>query len=48
MKVSNLFSQLIEEEFGETCYPTVVVHNARGQLTDLTFDLDHVVEDEMR
>lgn len=35
----------MEEEFGETGDSLVMVHYTGRDLADLTFDLDHVIED---
>ena len=37
----------MEEEFGKPGDLVIVVHDAAGQLADLTFDLHHVVEDQV-
>ena len=42
-----LLGQLVEEELGEAGDLVVAVHDAAGQLADLTFHLHHVVEDQV-
>lgn len=37
----------MEKEFGETGDSFVMVHNTGRDLTDLTFDLDHVIKDQV-
>lgn len=37
----------MEEEFGEPGDLVIVIHNAAGQLTDLAFDLHHIVENQV-
>lgn len=37
----------MEEEFGETGDSFVMVHYTGRDLADLTFDLDHVIEDQV-
>ena len=44
---THLLGELVEEELGPRLNLFIVVHDTRGQLADLTFDLDHVVEDEV-
>lgn len=42
-----LVRQLMEKEFGETGDSFVMVHYTGRDLTDLTFDLDHVIKDQV-
>lgn len=42
-----LVRQLMEKEFGETGDSFVMVHNTGCDLADLTFDLDHVIKDQV-
>ena len=44
---TNLLRKLKEEELGQASDPLLLIHDAGRHLADLTFDLDHVVEDEM-
>lgn len=37
----------MEKEFGETGDSFVMVHNTGCNLADLTFDLDHVIKDQV-
>lgn len=46
--VVHLFTQLVEELFGDRQDLFVFVDDASRQFTDLTLDLDHVVKDQMR
>ena len=43
-----LSGEFEKEELGVASNTLVSVHNTRGQLAYLTFDLDHVVEDQVR
>ena len=37
----------MEEKFGKSRNPFILVNNAGSKLTDLTFNLYHVIQDEM-
>ena len=37
----------MEEELSKTTDAGIIINYADGQLTDLTFDLDHVIQDEV-
>lgn len=46
-KVAHLFTQLVEELFGDRQDLFVLIDDARRQFADLTLHLDHVVQDQM-
>ena len=46
--VNHLFGEFLEELLGQRCYPLVLVHDALRHFAHVTFDLDHVVQDEWR
>ena len=45
-KSAYLLGQFQKEVFSQVRYFAIAVDNTRSQLTDLTFDLHHVIEDE--
>ena len=42
-----LLGQLMEEQLGQAGDTFICVYDACGQLTDLTLDLHHVIEDQV-
>ena len=46
--LNNLLREFVEEELRETGNARVFVDDTGRQLADLTFDLDHIVENEVR
>ena len=45
--MNNLLGEFVEEKFSETGNASVFIDDADGQFADLTFNLDHVIENEV-
>ena len=46
-KINYLSRQLMEEQLSQTTNSFIMIHDTGRHFTDLTFDLHHVVKDEM-